>query len=86
MTEMVTRHVKFGPSIQVPKGEIFELRGAPKTGKTPRAKAWMAEDPENRRVVDGGNYDDALALANQGYDVILVALPEHPRNPATPIT
>lgn len=71
---MVWRQRKFQPAELVPRGDIIEDIGGPMTGKTTRAGAWEAEDPENRRVVDGDR-KEANRLADQGYDVYLTLLP-----------
>lgn len=73
--DLVWRQEKFQPARFVPRGEIIEQIGPPLSGKTVRANAWMAEDPENRRVVDGDR-KEAQHLADQGYDVTLNLLSE----------
>ena len=60
---MVTRQVKNERPIKVPAGQVFEQIGPSASGKTTRANAWMAKDPDNRRVVDGDR-DEAQRLAN----------------------
>ena len=68
--DLVTRQVKNEPPLKVPRGKIVEQVGPAMSGKTLRANAWMAEDPGNRRVVDGDR-DEVQRLANEGYSVVL---------------
>lgn len=44
------------------------------TGKTTRARAWEAQDPDRRRVVEGDRAE-ADRLVAEGYDVTLNLLP-----------
>lgn len=74
VVDIVTRQVKYELPLEIPRGEITEQVGPAQTGKTERANMWMAEDPENRRVVDGDR-KEAQRLADQGYAVILNLLP-----------
>lgn len=73
--DMVWRQEPYKAPRLVPRGEIIEQVGPPLSGKTVRATAWEAEDPENRRVVDGDR-KEAARLAGEGYDVMLNLLPE----------
>ena len=74
VVDLVTREVKYELPRKIPRGQITEQVGPARTGKTERANAWMADDPENRRVVDGDR-KEAQRLADQGYAVILNLLP-----------
>lgn len=48
--------------------KLIVLTGAPATGKTLFARAWVAEDPDRRRA---GSGRDARLLVDQGFDVVL---------------
>lgn len=72
--EMTTRYRKFEPPLDVPRGAVLIQQSPPRTGKTVRANAWMAKDPDYRRVVDGDR-KEAERLANNGYSVVLNLLP-----------
>jgi hypothetical protein len=51
-------------------GTITTQTSAWPTGKTTRARAWEAESPDTRRVVEGDRRE-AERLAAEGYDVML---------------
>lgn len=71
---MPIRQEKFKAPRTVPVGNVTIQQSPPRTGKTIRAEAWKAKDPENRRVVDGDR-KEADRLAAEGYDVMLNLLP-----------
>lgn len=68
------RPVKFGNTLELPMGKLITQEGPPATGKSTRGRAWVAEAPENRRLVEGDR-KEAEILINQGYDVMLNLLP-----------
>lgn len=68
------REVKNSPTIELPMGKLIVQQGPPATGKSIRGRAWEAEDPKKRRLVEGDR-KQADILINQGYDVMLNLLP-----------